>query len=281
MHDRPKSGRKRKLSEADTKQVLKEAKKRKTSPQIAQKLKKKASVRTIQRNIKERGQSWMKIKKIEKLTKAQKEKRVAYSVKMKGYEWKNVLFSDEKTFWLGASPDYAWQDPKNRIEEEVSKYVPKLNVWGAIGYHVKSELYFFEENLDGELYRKILKARLPEKHLTYSPTCPKKLREKWIFLQDNDPKHKAKKSMKLLRKIVGDRFISHPSMSPDLNPMEDIWSYLDRKVKDHKCQTIIGLKRILTKEWDAMDWKEIRASADSMDRRLEQCIEAGGKRLNY
>jgi hypothetical protein len=144
---------------------------------------------------------------------------------MKGYEWKNVLFSDEKTFWLGASPDYAWQDPNDRIEEEVSTYVPKLNVSGAVGYHVKSKLYFFEENLVGELYREILNERLPEKHLTYSPTCPKKLRKKWIFLQDNDPKHKAKKSMELLRELIGNRFISHPPKSPDLNPMEDIWSY--------------------------------------------------------
>jgi hypothetical protein len=192
VHDKPKSGRKRKLSEADVKAVLKEVKKRKTSPQIAQKLKKKASVRTIQRTIKKEGKSWMRIRKIEKLTEAQKEKRVEYANEMKGYEWKNVLFSDEKTFWLGASPDYAWQDPNDRIEEEVSTYVPKLNVWGAVGYHVKSKLYFFEENLVGELYREILNERLPEKHLTYSPTCPKKLRKKWIFLQDNDPKHKAK-----------------------------------------------------------------------------------------
>jgi uncharacterized protein YprB with RNaseH-like and TPR domain len=145
VHDKPKSGRKRKLSEADTKTVLKEVKKRKTSPQIAQKLKKKASVRTIQRTIKKEGKSWMRIQKIEKLTEAQKEKRVEYANEMKGYEWKNVLFSDEKTFWLGASPDYAWQDPNDRIEEEVSTYVPKLNVWGAVGYHVKSKLHFLKK----------------------------------------------------------------------------------------------------------------------------------------
>ena len=115
---------------------------------------------------------------------------------------------------------------------------PKAECLGAIGYHVKSELYYFEENLNGELYRSILRARLPEHHLTYSPTCPKKLKKKWVFLQDNDPKHKAKKSMDLLREFVGDRIISHPPKSSDLNPMEDIWSYLDRKVKEKKCTTI-------------------------------------------
>lgn len=281
VHDLAGRGRKLKLSAVETKKVIKQAKKRKAAPQILQNLNKKVSVRTIQRTIQKSGLQWLTIQKIDMLTDLQKQKRVEYSKKMEGYEWRNVLFSDEKTFWLGSSPGYAWQEPGNRIEEEVKKYPPKLNVWGAIGYHVKSKLYFFKENMNGPLYQKIINARLPEKHLTYSSKCPKKLPKNWIFLQDNDPKHKAKETMKLLEHLVENRLISHPPMSPDLNPMEDIWSYLDRKVKEAKCKTISSLKRVLTKEWNSMSWKEIRNSVDSMERRLAQCIEIGGQRLNY
>jgi transposase len=281
VHDLPGRGRKRKLTEKAKSEIVKAAKKRKSAPQIQQNLKKKVSVRTIQRTIKKGGLFYLKIQKIEKLTESQKQKRVEYSKEMKDYEWKNVLFSDEKSFWLGRSPGYAWQSLKNRITEEVSKHTPKLHVWGAIGYHVKSKLYYFEENMTATLYQSIIKASLPDKHLTYSPNCPKKLVKKWVFLQDNDPKHKAKKSMQTLQKLVGDRLIAHPPMSPDLNPMEDIWSYLDRKVKESKCKTISSLKRVLTKEWNSLQWKEIRSSVDSMERRLTQCIDSGGQRLKY
>jgi hypothetical protein len=119
----------------------------------------------------------------------------------------------------------------NRTVEEVEKWTPKLHVWAAIGYHTKCKLYFFQQNMTASLYQKIIKARLKEKQIEYSSNCPRTLREKWVFLQDNDPKHKARGSLSLLQELCGTRQIAHPPNSPDLNPVENIWSYLDRKVK--------------------------------------------------
>ncbi len=69
------------------------------------------------------------------------------------------------------------------------------------------------------------------------------LNKKWLFLQDNARYHKTTKSMEKVEEMVGDRYIEHPAKSPDLNPMEDMWSYLDRKVKEARCKTIKSLKR--------------------------------------
>jgi transposase len=107
------------------------------------------------------------------------------------------------------------------------------------------------------------------------------LREKWVFLQDNDPKHKARGSLSLLQELCGTRQIAHPPNSPDLNPVEDIWSYLDRKVKAKKIKSIAALKRFLIKEWKELPWTEIRKSVDSMPRRLEECRKLQGKRTKY
>jgi hypothetical protein len=63
--------------------------------------------------------------------------------------------------------------------------------------------------------------------------------------------------------------------------MEDLWSYLDRKVKAAKVTTIQGLKRKLTQEWNALDWHEIRLSVDSMPKRLHDCIKLEGARTQY
>ena len=54
--------------------------------------------------------------------------------------------------------------------------------------------------------------------------------------------------MAAVEKLVGDRLISHPAKSPDLNPIEDMWSYLDRKVKEAKVTSIRSLKTVLPRE---------------------------------
>jgi hypothetical protein len=274
-------GRKRTCTEAEVKTMVKKAKKGKFAPEIARESKKKVATRTVQTYIKDAGIKWLRIKKIEKLSNAHKRKRVEYSERMKGYNWNKVLFSDEKTFFLGASPGYAWQDPKHRITEEKTPYPEKLNVWGAIGTHMKTKLYYFDTNLNSELYSTILKNRIKEKQLIYSSKCPKKLPKNWIFLQDNAKYHRSAKSMKTVEDLVGSRWIEHPAKSPDLNPMEDMWSYLDRKVKEARPKTIKSLKRTLTRAWNALTWSYVAKSTTSMDRRLEQCIEKGGQRLDY
>ena len=281
VKDRPRSGRKRKLSASQRKEVVRMAKRKKTAPQISRALDNKVVDRTIQRTLKEEGFFYGKIKKIEKLTKAQKAHRVEYCKEMKGYNWNTVLFSDEKTFQLGAGPDYAWQKPGNRLTREVVNHAPKLHVWGAIGAHVKAKLYFFQENLNSELYRTILGKKLAEKALTYSNKCPKHLVGNWQFLQDNSAVHKAKKSMKFLSELVGNRIIDHPAKSPDLNPMEDMWSYLDWKVKNAKITTIRALKIVLQREWNDLPCTKIRKSVDSMERRTKECRDSGGNRLPY
>jgi transposase len=181
VHDRPHPGRKRKLSASDTKEVIRMAKKRKFAPEIARSLGEKVSERTVQRTLKRVGYFYRKVKKIEKLTNTHKKKRVEYCKEMKGSNWSTVLFSDEKTFQLGAKPEYAWQTPEDPIVREYVQHAPKLHVWGAIGSHVQSELFFFQENLNSELYQKILKKCLNEKNLIYSKDCPKGLKKSWQF----------------------------------------------------------------------------------------------------
>ena len=87
--------------------------------------------------------------------------------------------------------------------------------------------------------------------------------------------------METLEELVGNRWIEHPAKSPDLNPMENLWSYLDRKVKAARPKTIKSLKRILTQSWNVLSWGYIAKSTKSMNRRLAKCIENEGERLDY
>jgi transposase len=281
VHDRPGRGRKRKVTEAEEKAIVRKARKigaTQTAREWRGNNRKKISDFTVRKIMKKHHYFYLKKKKIQKLKQRDKETRMEYAREMMNYNYKFVLFTDEKSFWLGSSPDKAWQRLDSRIEEETEKWPPKLHVWGGIGYYFKSDLYFFEKNMDSKLYQGILRKTLPP---TASSDCPPRFKKKWVFLQDNDPKHKSKKSMELVRELTGNRLIKHPSYSPDFNVMEDVWSYLDRKVRESGVKTIRGLKTKLRQLWNEISFDQFRVNVDSMPARLQQCLDRHGARTDY
>lgn len=283
VDDKPRPGRKRKTLPTQDKKIIKKARQRKSARKIAQEMKNEGvSVEetTIRRRVKEEEFYFLPPKQIQRLSKVHKKNRVNYARKMLNANFKSVLFTDEKSFWLGQPSDASWQQLDDRVEEAVTHYNgPKLHVWGAIGYYFKTDLYFFEANLTADIYQDIISARLPPNH--FAPDCPKSYKKNWYFLQDNDPRHKAKGPMKLLKETVADRIYKHPAVSPDLNVMEDVWSYLDRHVRASKVSTIRGLKKKLTELWNDLPWNEFRPSIESMANRLRQCLERKGERTDY
>ena len=66
-----------------------------------------------------------------------------------------------------------------------------------------------------------------------------------------------------------------------LNPMEDIWSYLDGEIKKKRVRSLDGLQRALTKAWEELPWSYIRKSTTSMAKRLQEVIAVGGERTQY
>ena len=63
--------------------------------------------------------------------------------------------------------------------------------------------------------------------------------------------------------------------------MEDVWSYLDRKVRDSRVTSIRGLKQKLRQLWNEVSFDQFRTNINSMPTRLQQSVDRDGRRTDY
>ena len=151
------------------------------------------------------------------LTKMHKEKRLHWAKKHLSWtvdDWEKVLFSDESPFELFQKSRNAWV--RRRIGEEfkaecvtptVKHGGGKIMIWGCFSIHGTGKLKRIIGNMNGAMYREILK--------TYMTPHMQTLPRGTIFQHDNDPKHRSKIVQKYLEGTKC-KVLSWLSQSPDL-----------------------------------------------------------------
>lgn len=103
----------------------------------------------------------MENQQAEKLTEEHKRKRIEYCRKMKGHNWNTVMFSKDFVWVQGLgslATSRRWMC--SRIYSARSK-TSRLDL-------KENRTLLFEENLNSDVYLRILKSRLKESHITYA-----------------------------------------------------------------------------------------------------------------
>ena len=100
------------------------------------------------------------------------------------------------------------------------------------------------------------------------------------FMHDNDPKHTSGPVKHWLKQKTI-QTLPWPSYSSDLNPIENLWDELERRVKKHQPKNLQELELQLTQEWNNIELLVLEKLVDSVPSRLYECVKMKGYPTKY
>ena len=281
---KPGSGRPRKTNVRGDRRIVREANNNRfiSAPQIASNLNMNVSGSTISRRLRAAGFNGYWAVKKPYVSEANQLKRVTWCqqhVNWTAEQWKKVLWSDESPFtfryngrkrvWRKRGERYSTQCTQGTV-----KHDGKINVWGCFAYSGVGHLFHIHGILDQQKYRQILIHHMKPsvRDLFNGNNC--------IFQQDNDPKHTAR-TVKAYLSRCPFPIMQWPSQSPDLNPIENLWSQLNRNLSDRNPQSKRELFQVLQGGWRALSAQCLHNLVLSMPRRCRAVIASLGKPTRY
>ena len=242
----------------------------------------KASESTLYRVVTKADHSkYLKRKSAPKLKEEHKCSRMDWAKKHMsfGLKWHQVIFSDEKKFNLDG-PDgyqYYWHD----LRKDPQYYSKRafgggsLMVWAGIGWSVRTELVFINGRMNSIQYRDMLKKYL-------LPFTNRISGQNWTLQQDNCTVHTSNLMQNWFHTENID-VLDWPSLSPDLNIIENMWGELVRRVyaNGRQFSTVPSLKSVIIEEWETISQSYVQNLFNSMNDRLFEVIRRNGRKIDY
>uniref|UniRef100_A0A9J8AJZ0 Tc1-like transposase DDE domain-containing protein n=1 Tax=Cyprinus carpio carpio TaxID=630221 RepID=A0A9J8AJZ0_CYPCA len=196
-------------------------------------------------------------------------------------DWGKVIFSDEAPFRLfGASGKRLVRRRKGERYHQscvmpTVKHPDTIHVWGCFSSKAVGSLTILPKNtaMNKVWYQNTLQQQL-------LPTTQQQFgEEQCIFQHDGALCYKAK----VITKWLGDQNVlgPWPGNSPDLNPIENLWSILKRRVDKQKPTNSDKLQEVIMKEWVAISQDLAQKLIESMPSRIAEVLKKKGQHCKY
>ncbi len=131
----------------------------------------------------------------------------------------------------------------------------------------KRHCVFWKPNVTAPLYQEILE------HFVLSSADQLFKDADFIFQQDLAPAHTAKSTKSWLNDH-GVGVLDCSANSPDLNPIENLWSIVKRKTRNKRPNNADELKATVKETWASIPPQQCHKLITSMPRRIETVIKA-------
>ena len=146
--------------------------------------------------------------------------------------------------------------------------------WGCISKYGVGPFITIDGTMDQNQYLEVLKNYfIPELRAAEGLFSGK-----WTLMQDNAPAHTARMIKEYLSK-EGVTMLEWPPYSPDLNPIENIWNWIKKKVGI--CATVEEMEQKVLQAWNSITPEMCMAYCGHYERRLQAVKEADGYSTKY
>ena len=148
-------------------------------------------------------------------------------------------------------------------------------VWSAFCVSGKLEIAFTSSKMNSKDYIHVL-----EKCLL--PFIRRLRRRKFTFQQDNAAIHTSKETKQWTKDPKID-LLDWPARSPDLNPVENLWGILVRRIyaEGKQYATVDEPKTAISDAWGNVEKSVLQHLVNSMGNRIFQVINRNGKVTDY
>lgn len=155
-------------------------------------------------------------------------------------------------------------------------------IWGCMTWFGPGLIIKIEGKMNADQYISILSRELIPT-LEASNLIPGFPAQKdLIFQQDNDPKHTSAKAKQFF-KDLGINVMEWPPQSPDLNPIEHLWSQMKRMLGQYPepPKGVFELVERIKEVWSKIEASQCQTLIESMPRRMQAVIKSRGGYTKY
>lgn len=196
--------------------------------------------------------------------------------------WEHVIFSDEVRFLLYR------QDGRIKVRRQVGEalredcILPRVQgggggvtFWGAFHSRRKCELYVLDGHMNQDQYIHVLDTVL-------LPFARQDFRANFVYQDDNATAHRARRVVQFLDNENVER-MEWPALSPDMNPIENLWADMSRMLGDMDNQptNLAELTQAVIACWRDIPQETLRHYVEGMPRRVRALQLARGGHTKY